>query len=577
MDELDNPRVYFDMELGGEPIGRIVMTLYADVAPRTAENFRALCTGEKGVSSRGTRLFFKGSAFHRVIPGFMCQGGDFTSGDGTGGESIYGRTFPDENFTLKHTGPGLLSMANAGPNTNGSQFFILTDPAPWLDGKHCCFGKVTEGLPVVKKIESIGSRSGRPSRQPVIADCGELPSRRQILAKIRAEQAEEAQLRVDPNDIDPDEEAKLRLKALREGAAAAAGAGKSKRPAGIPVKTAQEELREIEEAERAAAAAKAAAEKPAEEDEAEEEEEEVVAEPANKRRRGNTRGGIGSRGGGGGGGGNRRERRAAAREAGGTEEGGEGDDADGNEGQVGGGDGTDPFAGMNPRQRKLAELQQRMKQARRANESAVVAEKRKEAEATARRPGGDDGNNQDGGGGGNMSVKKWLEEKAKKREDGLKRLGLPAEKSYLLETAETAEIKAEKNKKKPKPKAGDSFNQANLYDVYERRTDAIKPDLASYEEARANDPEFYRAADSLAYGGAGGAPKAGVDRMVAELNERRDKNAKSRRRGANNADKDIDYINDGNAKFNRSIEKAFGGYTQEIKANLERGTALPDR
>jgi len=573
MDNLDNPRVYFDMELGGEPVGRIVMTLYADVTPRTAENFRALCTGEKGVSSRGTRLHFKGSAFHRIIPGFMCQGGDFTSGDGTGGESIYGRTFPDENFILKHTGTGLLSMANAGPNTNGSQFFILTDPAPWLDGKHCCFGKVTEGLPVVKKIEAVGSRSGRPSRQPVIVDCGELPSRRQILAKIRAEQAEEAQLRIDPNDIDPDEEARLRLKALRQGAAV--GAGKAKR--GIPVKTAQDELRELEEAERAAAAAKAAEENRADEEETEEVEEETEAaasEPANKRRKGDTRGGLGS-----GDGGNRRERRAAARGQVDTEDG----DVQGNiinnkEIDTNDGDGSDPFAGMNSRQRKLAELQQRMKQARRANESAVVAEKRKEEEVNARQPGGGGGGGDgQGNGGGDTSVKKWVDEKAKKREEELKRLGLSAEKAYLLETAETAEAKAEKRKKKPAPKGHEAFNQAALYAAYERRTESIKPDLESYEEGKANDPEFYRAGDSLAYGGAGGAPKAAVDRMVAELNERQAKGSKFSRRRANTGDKDVDYINDRNAHFNKKIERAFGGYTQEIKANLERGTALPDR
>jgi pre-mRNA-splicing factor SYF2 len=235
---------------------------------------------------------------------------------------------------------------------------------------------------------------------------------------------------------------------------------------------------------------------------------------------------------------------------------------------------------MNPRQRKLAELQQKMRQARRANESAVVAEKRKEAEADARRPGGGGGDadgNQGGGGGADASMKKWLEEKTKKKEEELKRLGLPAEKAYLLETAETAELKAEKKKKKPAPRGGESFNQAALYAAYERRTEGIKPDLASYEESKANDPEFYRAGDSLAYGGAGGAPKAGVDRMVAELNERQAKGAKFSRRRANTGDKDVDYINDRNAHFNKKIERAFGGYTQEIKANLERGTALPDR
>ncbi|KAF8816328.1 hypothetical protein BYT27DRAFT_7184179 [Phlegmacium glaucopus] len=175
VDKLPRSTTYFDITIADKPVGRIIFTLYNDLVPKTAENFRALCTGEKGKGLSGKALSYKGSGFHRVIKGFMCQGGDFTAGNGTGGESIYGEKFEDEGFLVNHTKPFLLSMANAGANTNGSQFFITVAPTSHLDNKHVAFGEVIRGKSIVRQIENFPTASGDVPTSPIIiADCGVL-------------------------------------------------------------------------------------------------------------------------------------------------------------------------------------------------------------------------------------------------------------------------------------------------------------------------------------------------------------------------------------------------------------------
>uniref|UniRef100_A0A7R9VHV7 peptidylprolyl isomerase n=1 Tax=Chlamydomonas euryale TaxID=1486919 RepID=A0A7R9VHV7_9CHLO len=521
----ENPRVFFDIEVGGETSGRVVMELFADVCPRTAENFRSLCTGEKGLGRSKKPLHFKGCVFHRIIPEFMCQGGDFTQGDGTGGESIYGQTFADEDFSLKHDQPGILSMANAGPNTNGSQFFLCTVPCPWLDGKHVVFGKVVEGMATVKRMEVVGTRTGKTMRRVIIADCGQLPSRMQTLLKLKKEKEELAKLKENPLQVlDPDEASRKRLQEMQ-------AAAEPKRRA-APV-----------------AAAQSAGES-AGGDDAQPSGGQVAAAPGHDAQR-STASGAG-----------------ASEDAGGSS--GRLDGDNGDEDDAGPADGVDPYAGMNARERKLHELRARLNQCRKANQTAVVAEKKRQKGITDPDAPPDDSSV--------GAKRRWYEEKKKKRAEELARMGLDPTQAHRLETVEQAELQYAKREKKEKPAGWDIFNTKALYNAYMKRTENVPYTKEDYEAAKARNPELYSdEVDGLKFGNAPALPDGNVDNMVNELTERERKRADYSRRRAFRESKDVDYINDRNAHFNKKIDRAYGKFTEETRANLERGTALPDR
>jgi cyclophilin family peptidyl-prolyl cis-trans isomerase len=401
---------------------------------------------------------------------------------------------------LRHETPYLLSMANAGPDTNGSQFFITLAAAPWLDGKHVVFGRVVEGQAVAKRMEAAGSKSGKPLRKVAVADCGQLPTRMSVLAARKA--AAEAEAAEEKGDaVDPDEASRMRLKAMRERLQPGGGA----KPAA------------------AATAAAAAASAPS------------AGTPGSAPAA--------------------RAPPAAASD----------DEAAGSGGEAGGdGEVVDPLAGLSTRQRKLYELQQRLAQCRKANQSAVVSEKKRERAGDAP----DDSSA--------AAKARWFEEKKKRRVAELERIGLDAGQAHRLDTLEAAEAKYAKAAPGAAPEGMAAFNQRTLYRAYEKRAEAVPYSLADYEAAKARDPEFYRGADSLAYGTAPPVPEANVDRMVAELNGRAAKRSEYSRRRTYRAGADTDFINDRNAHFNKKIERAYGGVSREIKANLERGTALPD-
>mmetsp|Transcript_11808 Transcript_11808/g.15991 ORF Transcript_11808/g.15991 Transcript_11808/m.15991 type:complete len:538 (+) Transcript_11808:54-1667(+) len=534
------PRVFLDLEIGGTPAGRIVIELRADVVPRTAENFRALCTGEKGIGKKGKPLHFKGSCFHRVIPNFMCQGGDFTSGDGTGGESIYGVKFEDENFNLKHEGAGTLSMANAGPNTNGSQFFMCTAHTPWLDGKHVVFGSVMDGLKLLQRLDTFGTKEGTPTKQIRIHDCGQLME--EDFAANEATSAQRAALKREEDEAFRASR-ETRLPGMEDADSASVRRLREMLPTQLGRFQGRKFAAQFSDSDYKKGAVVAAPVKEGlptrtqeEEDKAEEAEHRAPQDPLST---------SGSRGG----------EEAASEGPGGVAE-----EDDGGESQSG--------MGLTGRELRLFELRLKMNQARKQNHAAVVVEKKRQEEPKK----GEEGGNPAG-----VSKKKFYEQQKEQQARELQAAGLDPSKRHLLDTQEQAEAQYEKQKPKDTPFGWDVFNQKSLYRAYEKRTKNIPYTKEDYEKAKESDPEFYRDVNSLKYGSSGEVPEENVEKMVKELEDHEAARGKFSRRRKFYDERDVDSINERNAHFNRKIERAFGSYTLEIKQNLERGTALPER
>eukprot|EP00808_Paulinella_micropora_P003187 g8909.t1 len=464
----ENPRCFMDIEYNGEKWGRMVFELYADIVPKTAENFRCLCTGEKGMGQSGHPLHFKGSKFHRVIAGFMAQGGDFTKGDGTGGESIYGAKFRDENFEKGHTGPGILSMANAGPNTNGSQFFITFRTTNHLNKKHVVFGRLQSGVDTLKKMEKVDTdRGDRPLGDMVIADCGEVFTEAQKAVKEKDQMRAKEKQRL--------EELKRLEKAVLSGEKTLEEVGLGKAKA-----TESKETQEEEQAEE------------------EEEEEKALPEVEEKT--------------------------------------------------------PEELAAMDARSRRLFELKLKMNKARRANKR----EAKKEHERF------------NSGGGKNTAREEWLSKKESHRKAMLE-AGQNPEEAFMHEPAEVVEYREGVKEKKKKSAASfgwEVFNQDSLYKAHEKRVALVpkRPD--------ARDKTTMRDVNSLEYGGKDHSSAEDVQRMVDELNATAERRNKFSRRRPHYEDADVDSISDRNSVFNKKVKRAYDKYTAELRANLERGTAL---
>lgn len=464
-----NPLVYLDVSIGSRTGGRVTFELFADITPRTAENFRGLCTGEYGIGKNTKkRLSYEGCSIFRSVKGMMIQSGDFQFNNGDGGESVYGGTFNDEDFTRRHTQAGVLSMANKGRNSNGSQFFITLKRCPQLDGKHIAFGQVVEGMDVIRAISQVPTDlDSRPRVAITIVGSGEVDRKRKNQA--------DPHLTLEKQIADLNEDAVPTSKSVNEavkGRAILAGkqGGAPSSSAAVAPSTSMEDSLEAE---------------------------------------------------------------------------------------------TGLAPARNERERKLFELRLRMNQGRAQNNKEVIEEQKRAADPDYAR--------------------KKAEERFKKASDkeegkdsgeagGRPKLGdLSKEKQHLQDTEESCELREAKKRKKNKDAFGwDVFNQDSIARAHEKRVQHLSLDESAYNEQKARLAE-----DTSLFAGHGyQATDDQKDRLAEAITKMSENKKDFSRRRDHIVDEDCTYVNERNRLFNKKMQRYFGAYTEEIRQNLERGTAL---
>jgi len=483
-DQVVRQVVFLDIEVADEYCGRIVIELFNDVCPRTAANFYYLCTGEKGKckSDASKALCYAGTKFHRIIKGFMVQGGDIHHKGGIGGESIYGEQFDDENFKVKHDRPGLVSMANAGPNTNKSQFFITCGPTPHLDSKHVVFGEVRSGMEIINKIQNLPvkpykTNQHRPKFPVTVSECGDL----RMWQKIEAQIFEDG-LVPDAEDAGKGDDALSEQQLL------------DSLFADIDGKTTPRTV-EPENVEK---------------DSVPESKEEIAVET-------------------------------------------------GADGKVANGavdDGANPDL-SDPMKRKLWELRLKRNEARKLNRRACKEEHGALSKTHYEI---------------SREHRQEYEHKKKRKREEMVTTHRDPNRSFLYESAEYAQNVRERKRRKTAPFGWNIFNDDSLYRAYHKRTAKLAANSGMVKDtkqlANVNALDYAQREDHDE------VTEENIDGMVKELKEQIAKRKSFQRRRTYYEDADVSYINKRNQVFNKKVERAYGKYTAQIRANLERGTAL---